>query len=82
MRPITRREALAEALASALLVAGCGAGRGTPPADSRTGSTLASTWGDPIGDGQLQLGPGEALVDRVELGPRAAAPRSWRPSRT
>lgn len=73
MRPITRRHALTEALASALLVAGCGAGRGTPPADSRTGSTRASTWGDPVGDGQLQLGPGEALVDRVELGPRSAS---------
>ena len=71
MRRITRREALGEALASALLVAGCGGG-GTPPADAGTGSTLASTWGDPIGDGRLRPGPGEVLMDRVELGPRAA----------
>jgi hypothetical protein len=32
------------------------------------GSTLRSTWIDPSGDGRLRIGPGEALVDRVELG--------------
>lgn len=72
MRRISRRQALGEALAGALLVAGCGGGRGTPPGGALTGSTLASTWGDPVGDGQLRIRPGEALVDRVELAPRAA----------
>jgi hypothetical protein len=72
VRRISRRQPLGEALAGALLVAGCGGGRGTPPGGALTGSTLASTWGDPVGDGQLRVRPGEALVDRVELAPRAA----------
>jgi hypothetical protein len=31
-----------------------------------------STWGDPVGDGQLRVLSGEPRVDRVELGPPAA----------
>ena len=66
---ITRRQALAEgALAVGALLSGCGSGSSPP---SATGSTLASTWVDPPGVGQLRVGPGEALIDRVELGPRA-----------
>jgi 3',5'-cyclic AMP phosphodiesterase CpdA len=74
----TRRQFLSEAAlgagAGALALAGCG-GSGSGPAGaaaSRSGSTLLSTWGDPIGSGQLQIGPGERLVQRLELGPRAA----------
>jgi 3',5'-cyclic AMP phosphodiesterase CpdA len=68
MTRLTRREALLGALggAGAVLIAGCG---GRSP--SATGSTLHSTWVDPVGDGQLRIGPGEPLVDRLELAPRA-----------
>ena len=71
MRRMTRRAALAEALAGAAVLAGCGGGGGRGAA--RSGSTLESTWGDPVGDGQLRVLPGEALTDRTELGPGAAA---------
>jgi 3',5'-cyclic AMP phosphodiesterase CpdA len=67
-RRITRREAVLEAMLGAGALAGCGAG----PAPS-SGSTLRSTWIDPLGNGQLVIGPGEPLVDRVELGPQASA---------
>jgi hypothetical protein len=69
-RRISRREAMLQAIlgAGALALAGCGAG-----VAPNSGSTLRSTWIDPLGTGQLAIGPGEPLVDRVELGPRAAA---------
>jgi hypothetical protein len=68
-RRITRRQAVLEAVlgAGALALAGCGAGRAP-----RSGSTLRSTWIDPLGNGQLVIGPGEPLADRLELGPRAS----------
>jgi hypothetical protein len=72
MRRVTRRRAMGEALAAALVLAGCGGG-GRRAATS--GSTLASTWVDPAGDGRLRPGPGEPMVARTELGrPSPAVP--------
>ena len=79
-RRLTRRRALTEALGasgalllgtgSAGALAGCAAS--APGAASTSGSTLRSTWGDPVGDGQLRVTAGEPLRERLELGPRAA----------
>jgi 3',5'-cyclic AMP phosphodiesterase CpdA len=70
----TRRQALAELTlgAAALALAGCGA-RSADSALAPNGSTLASTYLDPRGDGVLQAGPGAKLIDRTELAPRVAA---------
>jgi 3',5'-cyclic AMP phosphodiesterase CpdA len=67
-RRLTRRQALIGGAAGlgAVAVAGCGGGT----ARGATGSTLVSTWGDPSGDGQLTVRPGEPLIDRLELGGR------------
>jgi 3',5'-cyclic AMP phosphodiesterase CpdA len=70
-RRLTRRRAIAEAAAGAgalaAVLAGCGSHDARAPASS--GSTLDSTWSDPLGDGQLRVGPGEALLQRADLGP-------------
>jgi 3',5'-cyclic AMP phosphodiesterase CpdA len=64
------RFALASLLAVAALMSGCGSsGAGG------SGSTLRSTWADPHGNGVLERGPGEALVDRTELAPRSTPVR-------
>jgi hypothetical protein len=51
--------------AAAVALTGCGAGGDASAAD---GSTLRSTWVDPSGNGQLTVGAGEPLIDRVALG--------------
>jgi 3',5'-cyclic AMP phosphodiesterase CpdA len=38
------------------------------PPPAADGSTLSSTWIDPPGDGRLQVGAGEPLIDRTRLG--------------
>jgi 3',5'-cyclic AMP phosphodiesterase CpdA len=71
---LTRREAIGGALAGsvatlgALGLSGCGVARDLPAAD---GSTLKTTWTGAAGDGQLRVGAGEPLSDRVALGPRS-----------
>ena len=54
-------------LAAAVLAAGCGADR---PAGPPPGSTLTAMLLDRDGDGRLGRGPGEALLNRDELGGR------------
>src|SRR5436190_23983954 len=59
------RRTWAALVAAVALVAGC-AGGGSPP-----GSSVSGTWVDRNGDGILERGPGQRLLDRTDLGPRA-----------
>ncbi|MEO6859675.1 MAG: hypothetical protein ABI323_14015 [Solirubrobacteraceae bacterium] len=71
IRRLTRRQALTHAaVGSALLASACGR-PGTIVPD-RSGSTLRTTYGDPLGTGQLSPRSGEPLRTRTELGPSAA----------
>ncbi len=70
MTQLTRRQLIGGAItgAAAVTLTSCGAG-GTSVA-AADGSTLRSTWVDPLADGQLRVGPGESLADRTKLGER------------
>jgi 3',5'-cyclic AMP phosphodiesterase CpdA len=63
-----RTAALAAALVLAFLVASCGGDDARP---APAASTLEATLVDSDGDGALESGPGEALLDRTELAPAA-----------
>ena len=75
-RAITRRRALLEAAGGAVALALTGCGGSGSRAAAASGSTTVSTWGDPVGDGQLRVQRGEPLVARTELGPAAASART------
>ncbi|HEX3803534.1 MAG TPA: hypothetical protein VHV75_11910 [Solirubrobacteraceae bacterium] len=64
----TRRELLGGALAGAAAVALAACGSAEEQTHGSDGSTLHATWVDPHGTGQLQIGPGEPLIDRIALG--------------
>ncbi len=67
MTGFTRREMLLTSAAGigAVVLTGCG---GSSSWSSESGSTLRATWGDPVGDGQLRVLPGEPLIERDDLG--------------
>jgi hypothetical protein len=71
-RRITRRQALRQSLAAAgtALVATACSGTGTQRTPAQTGSTLESSWIDPLGIGILKPGPGEPLIARTEIAPK------------
>jgi 3',5'-cyclic AMP phosphodiesterase CpdA len=65
---ITRRQALVDAFAmaaAALVATGCGSS--SPRTAAASGSTLESTWVDPLGVGTLKAGGGERLVARTDI---------------
>ncbi|MCW3050651.1 MAG: hypothetical protein JWO74_4935 [Solirubrobacterales bacterium] len=68
--------ALLALCALAVLLAVAALGAGGAPAPREDGSTLSATWIDRAGDGRLERGSGEALLDRTDLAPVARAGRT------
>jgi len=66
-----RRAAALAAVAAAVLAASCGGDDDGPPAPAA--STVEATLVDRDGDGALDRGPGESLLDRTEVAPGAPA---------
>jgi 3',5'-cyclic AMP phosphodiesterase CpdA len=64
----------------ALAVAGVAIARSDGSSQARRpaadGSTLKSTWADRDGNGTLEVGPGEPMLDRTELAPASPAGRT------
>ncbi len=61
------------AIGLVLVLAG---GGGETPAPAPTGSTLDGTWVDADGNGTLERGPGEPMIDRTELAPASPPVRT------
>ena len=66
---------LAIALLAAGALAACGGAPASPPGGGPAGSTLRGTLADPDGDGALEPGPPERMVERTDLAPAGRAGR-------
>ena len=69
--PVLQADRLTKTVGEGSAPPALGGGGSRAVAEAGSGSTLERTWHDPAGNGQLVPGPGEPLLDRTELGPRA-----------
>ena len=63
-------------LAAAIVALLAGRPADTAPAQAGSGSTLDGTWVDADGNGTLERGPGEPLIDRTDLAPASPVERT------